>query len=397
MTREEVFENLNKIYRNNKNVILQWATGVGKTKAAIEKIHSLEIHSTILIVVAERSHIQNWKDEFNKWDKSISSNYNITILCYPSIRKMVDIPLDLVILDEAHHINTDIKLDSLKSLKFKSVLALSATLSKDCIDKLSYVCGEFYNYKISTKEAIDNNILAEPKIYLHELYLNSRLRTEVIEDHRGNKDRYKIIRCNYEDRWKYLKDKRNYPNIKLIMAATPLQKYNYYCDKVDFYKRKYMSTRNQVFHNCWMRAGSDRKMFMGSIKTEAVRSLTKSDLKDTRYICFCTNIEQAESLNKNNCIHSKINKPEEVLNRFNQKKISSIYAVQMLTEGTNLTDIKTAIIVQLDSKDLKFIQKVGRALRSKEPDIHIFYFKNTRDEEYLKMALENIDSKYIVK
>lgn len=36
-----------------------------------------------------------------------------------------------------------------------------------------------------------------------------------------------------------------------------------------------------------------------------------------------------------------------------------------------------------------------RMYRSKNPLIYIFYYKNTRDEEYLKKALEGINEEYI--
>lgn len=68
----------------------------------------------------------------------------------------------------------------------------------------------------------------------------------------------------------------------------------------------------------------------------------------------------------------------------------------MLQEGMNLTDIQVGIIIQLDGEERAFIQKFGRALRAESPEQYIIYYKGTRDEEYLKNAIENIDAKYIV-
>ena len=61
----------------------------------------------------------------------------------------------------------------------------------------------------------------------------------------------------------------------------------------------------------------------------------------------------------------------------------------------NLKDIQVGVIVQLDGEERSFIQKFGRTLRAKSPVQYIIYFKDTRDEEYLKGALDNIDKKYI--
>ena len=36
-----------------------------------------------------------------------------------------------------------------------------------------------------------------------------------------------------------------------------------------------------------------------------------------------------------------------------------------------------------------------RFFRAENPEIYIFYFKNTRDQEFLDMALEGMDKQYI--
>ena len=67
----------------------------------------------------------------------------------------------------------------------------------------------------------------------------------------------------------------------------------------------------------------------------------------------------------------------------------------MLQEGQNLNDIEVGIIIQLDGQERSFIQKFGRSLRAEDPTQYIFYYKNTRDTEYLQNALEGIDESYI--
>lgn len=39
---------------------------------------------------------------------------------------------------------------------------------------------------------------------------------------------------------------------------------------------------------------------------------------------------------------------------------------------------------------------VKRSLRAKSPIQYILYYENTRDEEYLDRALENIDKDYVI-
>lgn len=157
-----------------------------------------------------------------------------------------------------------------------------------------------------------------------------------------------------------------------------------------------MRTRNEAIKNKWLQWGSKRKAYIGLIKTQIASNLLKK-LAGKRLICFCTNIEQAEYLGKENAVHSKKRDSQDIIQKFNKKEIDSLFAVGMLQEGVNLTDIEVGVIVQLDGEERSFIQRFGRTLRSDSPVQYIIYIKGTRDEEYLKNALENIDEKYIRK
>ena len=68
----------------------------------------------------------------------------------------------------------------------------------------------------------------------------------------------------------------------------------------------------------------------------------------------------------------------------------------MIQEGINLTDIELGIIVQLGGQERELLQKLGRILRSDEPIQIIFYFKNSKDEDYLKKVYEELDKKSIL-
>ena len=141
---------------------------------------------------------------------------------------------------------------------------------------------------------------------------------------------------------------------------------------------------------------SKKKEISWRTKTDLVRTLLHK-IRDKRFICFCTSIEQAEQLGGQNAIHSKRTDSLQIIKDFNRKKINNLFAVGMLQEGQNLTDIEVGIIIQLDGQERAFIQKFGRSLRAEDPIQFIFYYENTRDTEYLKNVLEGIDRKYITK
>ena len=165
---------------------------------------------------------------------------------------------------------------------------------------------------------------------------------------------------------------------------------------------EYWNNRYHISHSEFQRVkaanyGSQRKRFLGEAKTKFVYNLIKNLPPQRRYVCFCASVNQAEMLSGSSTISSKKSDKynQGVIDDFNAKRINSINAVGMITEGMNLTDIQLGIIVQLDGKERLFLQKTGRVMRSDSPKIVIFYYKGTQDENYLKGALENIDDKYI--
>jgi superfamily II DNA or RNA helicase len=393
-TREEAATQAVRLAKLHNNLILQWATGLGKSKAAIDIIKDSK-PKTILLVVAEVAHKDNWYEEFIKWN---AEKYwlNVTIDCYASLKLHRDKKYDMLILDEGHHSDTEIRTDILSSMEVNKVLVLSATLGYDKINILESIFGKFHKFSISLSYAIDNELLPTPKIYLIPLSLDIKRRDLEIVFKRGKEKNYVYKACLFNDRWKYISKKKEYPNLHLTIMCTQREKYQYLSDQFEYYKGLYLRSRQEFQKVKWLQTGSERKRFLGNIKTAAVEYFLEN-LSDKRYICFCASIEQAEKLGKEYCIHSERKDSQEVIDKFNKKEIDHLYAVNMLQEGQNLKDIEAGIIVQLDGAERAFIQKFGRTLRADSPEQYIFYYKNTRDEEYLEKALQDINANYITK
>lgn len=397
MTREELTKEAIQEITKTKAIAITAGTGSGKTKISLEVTNFLHNKDNskkfnTLILVAERSHTNNWEVEINKWNLNIG---NYKIVCYASMHKVIDDTYDVVIFDEAHHLASERRKELLSYIKTSYQIFLSAILKYTFISELSVIIGRKINVlKLSINEAIKANILPEPKIFLIPLILDNTTFSETIVEEWGKSSLRVKYECNYADRFKFFKRKKSIPNCALTIHCTQKQKYDFLTEKFEYFKGLYMRTRNQVFKNKWLQYGSKRKKYLGEIKTSIVKSLLEK-VKNKRFICFCSSIDQANQLGKENVIHSEIKNPQEVLNKFNRKEISNLFAVGMLQEGVNLTDIQVGIIIQLDGEERAFIQKFGRVLRSDSPVQYIFYVKNTRDEDYLKNALENIDKNYI--
>lgn len=392
MTKQEVQNKAVEYIRTNRNLALLWATGVGKTRASIDIIKELSINNkemNILLVVAEIAHKKNWEDEFIKWKLPIN---NITTECYASLKNYKNTNWDLIIFDEAHHLKSDIRIDIINTIKSKYVLLLSATLPDNIIQDISNIFGRFMVYKITLKEALDWKILPPPKLYLIPLELNNN--NSIITIKWGKQSDKQLIQCKLHERWEYIKNRKKYPNTILEIQCTEQQKYDFLTDQYNYYKKQFLIKRQDHLKIKWLRAGLDRKIFLGECKTPYVKLLLNS-LQDKRYICFCTNIKQSEELNKENSINSSINDSSRIIELFNTKQINHLFTVGMLQEGQNLVDINAGIIIQLDAGERAFLQKFGRSIRSDSPLQFIFYYKNTRDVDYLNNVFEGVDDKYI--
>lgn len=394
MTREALVNQAVKLFEKHTSVALLWATGVGKSAAAIKmanKYIGKTKNKNVLLVVAEVAHKENWQKEFEKWGMI---NATLTIECYASLHKYRNTNWDLIIFDEAHHLGSDLRLEVLSSMRSGKNILLSATLDRGLLNELENILGYIAPHKISLQDAIDFNILPGPHIHLIPLTLDNVKTDQWIVEEWGDESKRIPIYTDLRDKWKYLRNKKQYPNIKLCMRCTALQKYNYLTEQTEYWKKKYMSCRQEYMKNKWMQIGIQRKRFLGEVKTHIVKRLIEK-LKDKRYICFCASVAQAEYLGKENAIHSKVKKAQSIIDSFNEKKIDNLYAVGMLQEGQNLVDIEAGIIIQLDGSERPFIQKFGRSLRASDPHQYIFYYKNTRDEEYLNNILEDFNSDYI--
>lgn len=397
-------EAVEKLFRYN-NLLLKWGTAVGKSRVAILACDRLVRECEpghppdILIFVAESAHKENWRKEFIKFlgkEGAESVLRYVTIECYASMKKYTDTEWDFTIFDEAHHLQSKKRQKILETMKAKYVLALSATPGRAAYDALSWTFGRFEIDEVSIQDAIDKEYLPEPRIVCIPLELERFERTETISMKMSNRTVI-TVPDNWSNRWKYLKNKKKYAKYEVIFHCTQKEKYEYIDEQFEYWKRQYFRNQgNERLKNMWLQWGSKRKRFLGELKTRKAYELIQKLRKDRkRFICFCTSIDQAYALGGEKAVHSKnINSPA-VIQSFNDKRTDEIFAVGMLVEGVTLTDIEAGVIVQLDGNERQFIQKSGRMYRSERPLIYIFYYKGTRDEEYLQKALEGINKEYI--
>ena len=344
MTREEVTNRIRESPKDNFLLIL--STGFGKTYCALELIKQrVKVGLPILIVIPRLVLIENWKKEIKKFGLE---EYlpKITFTTYNSLHKCVDINWKVVIYDECHHLSERCK-EIANNIKGKYNIFLSATVKKDLKD---WITQQYLPevIEVNLRNAIDNDVLPEPKVYLIPLQLCNTFFTETLIKESKNKKKWAA--CFYGDRWKFLKDY----NVKI--KCTKQQYYNELSNDIEYWKKKAMN--NAFFKNKWLKLCGDRLKWLSDKKTEIVLHLLRH-LKNYRTLTFCNSIEQTELLGKY-CINSKNKLSGEYLNLFNNKKIKHITSVNMLNEGVTLTDCKIGIFVSINSSDILVKQKNGK-------------------------------------
>ena len=380
MVREDISNLLNEC--TAKEVVLELSTGYGKTKYALEYINKYS-PKNILIVIPRLVLINNWKEEINKWGYSHLLD-EITFSTYVSLHKHADKTWDFICYDEAHHLSERCQLiNNLMSATYR--MFLSATLKKNFKWWLIKTYPKIKFITVSLKEAIDNEVLPDPKIFLIPLTLDTANSTEILV--KKNKKSTLTIDCFYKDRWKYMKLYNC--NIK----CTPQQYYTEISQEIEYWKKQSMFKKSFEFK--WLKCCNDRLKWLSNQKNDIVITILKY-LKDYRVLTFCNSIEQTELLGKY-CINSKNKSSLKHLEMFNEGKVKHITSVSMLDEGTNLNSCRIGLFAMINSSDLLIKQRQGRILRHKEPVIIIPYYKNTREEEIVSKMLENYNPELVKK
>lgn len=395
MTREEIYSRcVEKIAKTNA-LLMELATGTGKSKISIDlanylinsKYYKEREEVNILILVAKRVHKQTWKDEIDKWGgiHHPTAKINIRMECYESMHKCADKRYDIAILDEVHHVGSESRLETLKALNFGYLIGLSATIPR----KLKQLFKYRYHAEIVScdiVEAIEDEILPEPQILLFPLMLDNRQPTETIE--LNAKEKGVIAYGEYKDLWKYKKSKQH-----AILRCTQKQKLIEFDKLIEWFKKQYMMRHSEALKQSWLFQAGKRLEFLAYCKNQIVSDILKK-LDKQRTITFCKTIEQSEVLGKY-CIHSQNGKADEIYDKFNQKKINHITAVNILNENANLVDCKYAIFANLSSSEICMPQRLGRSMRHKSPIIIMPYYQGTREEEIVKKYVEGFNKNYI--
>lgn len=422
-TKQELQNQALELSHSNNRLILSFATGCGKSLAALKIIK--HFGGRWYIIVAETTHIKNWHDEIVKHGYEDLLMY-IDIFCYDSLHKYEFTQVEGMIWDEGHHSAAPTYIPKLQSIKNNHIVVLTATLPSETKSYLNYIFGNFYEFKYPLSQAIAEGILPKPSIYIVGVDLTDEPTTHIIT--KGLAKKRTKVQCVFEERMKYL---QSYNNIHLEVLCTQKQRYQMISDEVDYMRDYYIQRYDEIsekysserlsqfepdiqekllkeknkqlktieyFKLKWLNAGSQRKRTIADIKTPVAQRILEK-IKDKKLICFTGSIDQAKKLafSKDLIVNSEKNKPENsrIIDKFNSGEIRALFATGMLREGMNLDGIESSLIVQLDNQTKSLVQMLGRVIRSEFPECYILYLKGTQDEKYLKTAFNGFNKDYL--
>lgn len=351
---------VSKIFKYSGHGIIALATGVGKTKIAIEYLVQEE-KKKILWIVPKQSHRDDTiRDEFEKWGYLDYYNKHVETICYKSIHKLFNNYYDQIILDEGHNI-TELNSTFFDQNHCESVLMLTATVptEPEKVDIINHLKLEII-HSISVSEAEKLGLISPYEIILYPCKLDRYSQDSLAGS--KNKRFYTTEYKNYE----YITGTIN--KLKALNKDVPFYLY---------------LKRMHIIHNL-------------KSKLRAATEILNNIHKSKRVLVFCSNIKQAEALGIPT-FHSKTDKTNYY--KFNNKEINRLAVVKAINEGDNMTDVDIALIVQVDSKSRNYIQRQGRALRWRkghESKIIVIYSENTVDENWVIKSIKELDKEIII-
>lgn len=358
--------------RNNYRGTMEMATGTGKTRigirAAAEELNKNPDALVYIVVPTETLRDVDWPAEMK--DAGYEGlEKKVRLICWVSLPKeRPNRDVDLVVLDEAHHITTqNAGFFNRDEYKVWKILGLTATLPgtkwQQDVDKrtiIDFLCPSVF--KITLEQAIELKIVTDFEMY--------------------------VLKFDLDDTDYYL---LTGPKLKQY-KTTELKLYTKLTKQMQ--RATFMKNEGMKFV-----AIQKRTEFLYNLRTKkhlAQDVIKQVMTKNERTILFCGSIAQSAELCGDQVYHSKTN--DDMLTAFRDEKINYLGVVQALNEGKNLPNIDQILVIQLTSKELNIIQRIGRAIRWREnhiPKVIVLVAKGTADEKWYKEAVKNFDKSRI--
>ena len=262
-----------------------------------------------------------------------------------------ELTCDLLIIDEAHKINSEVLSSILTKTKYKLILGLTATFERldgrhEILAKYAPVCDT-----ITMEDALLNGWVSKYKDYV------------VIIDV-PDIDVYKEYNREFTKAYEFF----NF-DFSLAMSMRDYRVRWDYCKKMcpgNYERQKEYSKTVMYYYTSFMRNMQNRKKFIQN-HPEKVRIAKEiiAHRSDKKIVTFNANVAMAESYGDGYVYTGKAGKKKNriTLEEFSGLPYGQLHSCKMAIEGLNLPDLSVGIQTGVDSSKTKATQSLGRVVR----------------------------------
>jgi len=374
---ERQLEAIKKWIANKGNASIVAGTGFGKTYVALKIIKLLKEKKpdlNTLVVVPTEALKNQWISELDKF--GLTFNTDVQVMMGASKRKY---KCDLLIIDEAHRINSEVIAHIFDNISYRWILGLTATFERldgrhEILAKYAPVCDT-----ISLEEAQDNGWISKCKDYV--VLLN-------VDDI----NTYKGYNKEFQEHFGFF----DY-DFNIAMSLVGQNGFNnkkLYCNKICQNPDEWTETFKKInYHSTgFMRSMQLRKKFIANHpkKLEIAEKIIAAR-QDQKIITFCPNVAIAESFKEGFIYTGKEGKKKNkiTLEEFSKLPSGILHTCKLAEEGISLCDLSVGIMLGVNSSKTKQIQTLGRILRlseGKNAEFFTLMINNTAETEWVRKS-----------
>lgn len=394
LTRDERQEEAirNWIKSKGKGTIVA-ATAFGKTRTAVKIIQKLRTkypNISVLVVVPTELLKNQWSSELDIW----GLGFNTEVRVMMGTSKM-SLNCDLLIIDEAHRINSEQLSNILENTKFKLILGLTATFERldgrhEILAKYAPICDT-----ITIQDALLNGWISKYKDYVVLLDV-------------PDIDTYREYNKEFVQHFEYFQFDWNLA-LSMIGPKGFINRAKYR-DKICKDQSKSKEVFKQITYHAtaFMRSLQNRKKFIHN-HPEKIRVAEEiiAARPNSKIITFSANVKMAESFSSGFVYTGKDSKKKNraTLEEFSQWASGCLHTCKLAEEGLNLPDLSVGIMLGVNSSKTKQIQTLGRVVRlnkDKTAEFFTIIINNTVESEWMKKSrsdnnFEIIDEENLMK
>jgi len=325
----------------------------GKTRMLLEAIrkHSVKEFPSVLVLYPNIDIRNSWEKECDL----ILYHPTIAYCTFASIEKVRNDRWDYVIIDEAHLLGEENQLPIAGEIAKRNehVIFASGTYSRETLDGIKYWTKMNIIVNYTTEEAIEDGIVSDFSIFVHQYKLNDSNYIEFGKTKKWNSTEKK--ECNRLG--------------NRILKSVGQQKMFAALERMRF-----INSTNSLFNvvNNWIKSNPNERfiLFSSSEKTGEKYQLPMFNSKS---------------------------KDDSVLKAFQDGSINRLCLIKKASAGVTFPNLSNILITAINSNGENLEQMIGRSLLddTEHSNINIFVSNETFQQNWLKKSLESINKNKI--